>query len=147
MLGRKRKRKIKLKTVIRRARSWLKDGHRSGADLAVFTYTDYSLAEAKEFVDFIEQFNEPDALTAERWCEEHRAPRFDCAKQHAQEEPDPMLNSPRMASNAAVDQSMCICRHADCSDQWHRVMMWIRDNPYEWQCVLEEQASTQIPEY
>lgn len=145
MRTKKRKKRLKLKTVIRRARLWLHDGNKSGAVLTVFTYTDYSLAEAEKFVEFIEQFGEADALTAERWCEEHRVSRLECtrvARQHAQEAPEQMLNTPNIISAAAVRNSRCVCGDPTCRNQWHRLAMWIKDHPAEWQRVLEELTST-----
>lgn len=138
----KRKKRLKLKTVIRRARHWLNDGNKSGAVVTVYTYTEYSLTEAEKFVEFIEQFTEADALTAKLWCEEHRVPRVECARQHAQEAPEQMLNPPKIISGAEVRNWRCICGDPACPNQWHRLAMWIKDHPAEWQRVLEELNST-----
>lgn len=138
MRTKKKKKRLKLKTIIHRARLWLKDGNKSGAVLTVFTYTDYSLTEAEKFVDFIEKLAQTDALTADYWCDEHRVSRRECARQHPQEAHERPPTAPSMMLVDAVHSTRCLCGAAACCNQWHRLAMWIKDNPAEWQRLVAE---------
>lgn len=84
---RKKKKNLKIRTVIRHARKHLEDGNRVGAIEGVRSDTDYSPMEAKTLVEFIELYTESDVLIASHWCEEHRVGRFKCVNLHPQAEP------------------------------------------------------------
>jgi len=133
---RTRKKKLMMKTVIHRARLWLKhDRNRDGAVLTVFTYTDYSLAEAERFVDFILQFTECDQFVASCWCDEHRRSKHECKNQHPQDMRE-QTTSPPNAVPPPMPISRCLCGNALCNNQWHDLATWIGHNPQQWQEVL-----------
>lgn len=79
------KKNLKIQTVIGHAREHLENGNKIGALESVRKDTDYSLAEAKTLVKFIELFTilENNATVASHWCQEHRVARFKCVGQHS----------------------------------------------------------------
>ena len=104
---------------------------RDGAILSVLAYTDYSFMEAEKLIEFIEEFRESDTLTADHWCDNHRASRFECARQHPQQA-DEQTPAPLGAVRPApVRNAKCTCGDAGCRNDWHRLAMWIKDNPRE----------------
>lgn len=133
----KRLKRLKIETVIRRARRWIRWGNKDGAIVTVLVCTNYSRTEAEKFVDYIEQFTGSVAFLAHNWCDEHRASRFECATKHPQ---DAHEQEPTAAGDIPTTLSgrKCLCGNAGCCNQWHGLAMWIRDNPHDWSRFLGE---------
>ncbi len=133
------KKRLKIKTVIHRARKYVNEGNKAEAINSVLSNTDYTAREAETLAEFIGYFFdvESDRGIVSRWCDEHRLSGFLCRDQHAPEE-DPMFVAPAAPRATPVDGSNCACGQAACNNEWHRLAMWIRDNPQEWQRFLKE---------
>lgn len=134
----KKKKRLQIKTVIRRAQRFLRSGSREWAILAVRVYTDYSPTEAEKFVHYIEQFTEPVSLIAHNWCDEHRACRFQCATQHPEESQAQQPTAAGAISAAMSPAGKCLCGTLGCRNEWHALARWIKDNPFGWERVLAE---------
>jgi len=133
------RKKLKIKTVIHRARKYVNEGNKTEAINSVLCTTDYTPREAETLVEFIEYFLdvESDGQIVSRWCDEHRMSGFLCRDQHAPEE-DPFFVAPAAPPATPVRRPNCTCGPAACDNKWHRLAMWIRDNPQEWFRLFEE---------
>lgn len=133
------KKRLKIKTVIHRARKYVNEGNKTEAINSIVRYAHYTPKEAETLVEFIGYFFdvESDRNIVSRWCDEHRMSGFLCRDQHAQEE-DSMFIAPAAPPATPVDGSNCACGQTACNNEWHRLAMWILDNPQEWQQFLEE---------
>src|SRR5579871_132315 len=136
----RRKKKLKIKTVIHRARPYVNDGNKTEAINSVLRNTDYTTREAEALVEFIGAFFEveSDRSIVTRWCDEHRMSGFVCRDQHPPEAEEPTAASAAAVPFAEFHGSNCPCGRAECDNEWHRLAIWIRGNPQEWYRFLEE---------
>jgi hypothetical protein len=87
-------------------------------------------AECKSLAEFTGSVNS---------CPEHRVQVFECARLHQRTEPQPLDPNPAEARpTVPLSVLQCACGNAGCDNQWHRLAMWIKDHPLEWQRALEE---------
>jgi len=135
-----RKKRLKIKTVIHRAREYINHGAKAEAIDSVIRNADYTAREAEALVEFIGNFFEggSDRTIVFHWCDEHRMPRFVCRDQHCPETEELTPVSVGAGSAAAIEGSKCACSHAECDNEWHRLAMWIRDNPQKWHQFLQD---------
>jgi len=133
------KKRLKIKTVIHRARKYVNEGNKAEAMNTIVRDAHYTVAEAEKLAEFIGYFFdvESDRQIVSRWCDEHRMSGFLCRDQHAPEE-DPFFIVPAAAPATPVRRPTCTCGAAACDNKRHRLAMRIRDNPQEWFRLCEE---------
>jgi len=133
------KKRLKIKTVIHRARQYVREGNKTESIHTIVRDAHYTVAEAEKLAEFIGYFNdvESDRQIVSRWCDQHRMSGFLCRDQHAPEE-DPFFVAPAAAPATPVRRPTCTCGAAACDNKWHGLAMWIRDNPGEWFRLIEE---------
>lgn len=101
---------------------------------AAGTNRDYA-AEAKPLAEF--------RGSVGSFCKEQLAQRLESARLQQEIEPQSQqLKSTETLPRSPLSVPKCACGSANCDNQWHRLAMWIKDNPFEWQRVLEELTST-----
>ncbi len=137
------KKRLTIKTVVHRAREYVNEANKTEANKteaidSILRNSDYTLTEAQRLVEFIACFYdiESDYQIVSRWCDEHRMSRLLCRQQRPQEEDFTFL--PLAPPPTPVRSSNCICGRAACENEWHRLAVWIRDNPQEWFRVVQE---------
>lgn len=137
----KNEKKLKIKTVIHRARKYVQEGNKTEAINTIGRGAHYTVAEAEKLAEYIGYFSEVefDRNIVDSWCDEHRMSGFLCRDQHPQDEEDDGFPPPAAAASPTpVRRSNCICGQPACNHEWHRMAMWIGDNPQEWSRLLEE---------
>lgn len=76
------------------------------------------------------------------FCYEHHVQRSECARLHQEIERQPQQPKPTEAQpTTPLPARECACNNASCENPCHRLAMWIKDNPFEWQRVIEEIAA------
>jgi hypothetical protein len=135
------KKRLKIKTVIHRARKYVQEGNKTEAINTIVRDAHYTVAEAEKLAEYIGYFSEVefDRNIVDTWCDEHRMSGFLCRDQHPQEQEDDGFPPPAaVPSPTPVRRANCICGQPACDDEWHRLAMWIGDNPQGWSRLVEE---------
>lgn len=134
------KKRLKIKTVIHRARKSAQEGNKAEAINTIVRDAHYTPKEAETLAEFIGYFNdvESDYQIVSRWCDEHRMSGFLCREQHPKEEDDGFPAPAAAPPPTPARGSICMCGQAMCNNEWHRLAMWICQNPQDWSRALDE---------
>ena len=135
--GKVQKRRLKMNTIIRRLRSCLNDGNKIDAVNQARSDTGYSLHEALRLVQHCEGDDDlTDGALALLWCDPCRnsLPACQCmavasGEQEPTAKPIKDAQAPQPASAKEAQPLKCKCGDSECVSEWHRLAMWLGEDP------------------